>query len=259
MGGIYGTRANWTLRDGRGRGISDLICKTCERQLSAGQLVSYEGQVTQKEPAMSLREEPASEGSNQNMKMDKTNQQSRPLTSALGRADTAADITTKMHTPLAARCIQLPVLDRSILDLPVFIPSYMGWAEESQINLGLAILEALRLLLGDDSSQLLLLGDVASKAAMLLDRSAELADGDAFNTFTYLWISDLCIFPMNFYAVECTPRRVVAAIQRCRERARAYPQAAPFLDVMGTTEYLDRCISPELWAGEHYRHPIGQP
>jgi len=156
----------------------------------------------------------------------------------------SAPAVTTTRTPVQAQCVQLPAFDRDLLELPIYIPKYMAWTDE-HLALELSILEAIRLLLGDETSALVLVADVRREANALL-----VADGRADPLNRRLTVSIIrawAVFPLNAYALECTPRRLSAVIQLYRDRSQASTGIERlFLPLIGTGKYLDRITDNPL-------------
>lgn len=163
-------------------------------------------------------------------------EQTRRGTSAEGDSASAA-----LRTPIEAQGITLPVPDRRTLELPIYAPGRMCWADQ-ETALALAVLESIRRLLADEASQLVLLSEIAQETHTLLSPAVDRAE-------IARTISDWKIFPISEYAIEATPRRLAAVIERYRQTGKSQGGiAGAFLSVLGTSMYVDRLSdSQEEW------------
>src|SRR5258707_470433 len=124
----------------------------------------------------------------------------------------------------------------------------MHWThDEPSIAIELAILESIRLLLGDDTSQLIMLSDVMREAQALLNQDSRI---DQLNrSFIASIIRGWRTLPSSEYALEASPSRLSAVIFHHRGLGRSSTESimSRFLPALGTTAYLDRCTDPVEW------------
>jgi hypothetical protein len=118
----------------------------------------------------------------------------------------------------------------------------MAWADDAT-SLALATLESIRRLLADETSQLILLSEIAEETSGLVRRT-RLDRWDVARV-----ISAWRVFPQCQYAIEATPRRLGAVIEKYRRLGTSLPTiAGAFLSVLGTNTYVDRLSdSEEEW------------
>lgn len=147
-----------------------------------------------------------------------------------------------LRTPIEAQGITLPVPDRRTLELPLYASGRMSWADH-ETALSLATLESIRRLLADETSQLVLLSEIVQETGSLLSATVDRAE-------IARTISDWKMFPLSEYAIEATPRRLGAVIEKYRQIGKSQGGiVGVFLEALGTNEYVDRLTdSEEEWS-----------
>jgi len=144
----------------------------------------------------------------------------------------------ELSTPIESQLTIRPVANLRGLRYPIFVIGRMQWADDETL-LALATLESLRRLLADESSRLVMVSELVREVAVIL------APARVESSQVVEIIAGWKVFPASPLAVECTPRRVMAVIERYRTLGARYSRLGRFLSVLSTSDFIDRVTDPE--------------